>query len=117
MDLNQEVTLFRLAQEAVNNARKHAQAKMIAFAWSSLPAVTLVVEDDGRGFQPFEAGNWRALGSSGCGNGRSLSTGTLVTSAPGQGTRVRVRVPLAKGDQGWAIRVLIVMIMPCSGRA
>ena len=56
LDLNQEVTLFRLAQEAVNNARKHAQAKTIRVRLEFAPAaVTLVVEDDGRELQPFRS--------------------------------------------------------------
>ena len=98
LDLNQEVTLFRLAQEAVNNARKHAQAKMIRVRLEFAPAaVTLVVEDDGRGFNPSEAGNLAGFGLLGMRERAELVDGDFeVTSAPGQETRVRVRVPLAK---------------------
>ncbi|MGI6557808.1 MAG: sensor histidine kinase [Limnochordia bacterium] len=98
LDLNQEVTLFRLAQEAVNNARKHAQAKAIRVRLEFAPfAVTLVVEDDGRGFTPSETGGLDGFGLLGMRERAELVDGDLeVTSAPGQGTRVRVRVPLAK---------------------
>jgi signal transduction histidine kinase len=44
--------LFRIAQEAVNNAVKHAQAGRIAVTLSADAAqICLTVEDDGRGFQ------------------------------------------------------------------
>ena len=60
-------------------------------------AVTLVVEDDGRGFTPSETGGLDGFGLLGMRERAELVDGDLeVTSAPGQGTRVRVRVPLAK---------------------
>lgn len=98
LDLNQEVTLFRLAQEAVNNARKHAQAKEIRVRLEFAPlAATLVVEDDGRGFIPSETGSLVGFGLLGMRERAELVDGDFeVTSAPGEGTRIRVRVPLAK---------------------
>ena len=98
LDLNQEVTLFRLAQEAVNNARKHAQAKEIRVRLEFAPlAATLVVEDDGRGFIPSETGSFAGFGLLGMRERAELVGGDFeVTSAPGEGTRIRVRVPLAK---------------------
>lgn len=98
LDLNQEVTLFRLAQEAVNNARKHAQAKEIRVRLEFAPlAATLVVEDDGRGFIPSETGSLAGFGLLGMRERAELVDGDFeVTSAPGEGTRIRVRVPLAK---------------------
>ncbi|NMB15747.1 MAG: histidine kinase [Firmicutes bacterium] len=98
LDLNQEVTLFRLAQEAVNNARKHAQAKEIRVRLEFAPlAATLVVEDDGRGFIPSETGSLAGFGLLGMRERAELVGGDFeVTSAPGEGTRIRVRVPLAK---------------------
>lgn len=98
LDLNQEVTLFRLAQEAVNNARKHAQAKEIRVRLEFAPlAATLVVEDDGRGFIPSETGSLAGFGLLGMRERAELVDGDFeVTSALGEGTRIRVRVPLAK---------------------
>jgi PAS domain S-box-containing protein len=44
---------FRLAQEALNNIIKHARANQVRVNYDSLPdQVQLIVEDDGRGFDP-----------------------------------------------------------------
>ena len=47
----QEIGLYRIAQEALNNAVKHAEAKKIRIKWQHHNAQTiLTVEDDGKGF-------------------------------------------------------------------
>jgi two-component system, LuxR family, sensor kinase FixL len=48
--------LFRIAQEAINNALKHAQAKRITVTLSAdAKQIELTVEDDGTGFRPDPA--------------------------------------------------------------
>ncbi|MDE3088457.1 MAG: GAF domain-containing protein [Chloroflexota bacterium] len=96
-----EIALFRLAQEALNNIRKHARAK---HAWIELSvddhhAAILRVRDDGRGFdveQGFKAA--RERGSVGLVQMRERAEragGTFtIESAPGQGARVQVQLPI-----------------------
>jgi len=88
------VTLFRIAQEALNNVAKHAQAER---AWICLSisgrAFVLELRDDGRGFDP--AAPTSRLGMRGM-RERAEAAGAAfeVQSAPGRGTLVRVSMPL-----------------------
>jgi len=100
-----ETALFRIAQEAMNNIARHAQARN---AWVSLGVrdgqVTLLVEDDGRGFDVDEvlrsAEEERRLGLFGIEERVALLGGTLtIESRPGQGTRLRVQVPLERAER------------------
>lgn len=91
----QDAMLFRLVQEALLNARKHANAKNLTVALDlTQSGVILDVEDDGRGFDPAHI----PLGHYGLLTMREraeVSGGELqVTSTLGRGTRVRVTIPL-----------------------
>ena len=94
-----ELILFRIAQEAVSNVRKHAQARRVTMTVEmSDCSVKLTVQDDGRGFQPPALTDHPAsasgLGLIGMHERAKLLGGTLVVdSAPGQGTRIYVNVP------------------------
>lgn len=90
--------LFRVAQEAVTNIIKHAQAKNVSIRLSYRPNgdVRLEVEDDGFGFNPAQiqrlgGPTWGLLGMQErtilCGGDFSLLT------APGEGTLVQVSIP------------------------
>ena len=94
LTVEQEEHLYRLAQEALHNAVKHAQAN---HAWVELAAgdgaVVLIVRDDGVGFDPAEPhpGHFglETMRERASRIGAELS----LDSAPGRGTRVRVQVP------------------------
>ncbi|MBI2888289.1 MAG: HAMP domain-containing protein [Chloroflexi bacterium] len=93
-----ETTLFRIVQEAVNNAARHAQPRRIAVTLDFTgPAMVATVEDDGRGFDPaIERGgaSGQALGLMGMRERAALAGGSLaIHSQPGQGTRVEARIP------------------------
>src|SRR6202011_920654 len=86
-----EAELFRVAQEALTNVRKHAHAREVEVALRKRGStLTLSVRDDGRGFSP------RGLRADGLNHGvlgmrerAKLLGGRLqVSSAPGKGTRV-----------------------------
>ncbi|MBI5670586.1 MAG: GAF domain-containing protein [Chloroflexi bacterium] len=85
------VTFYRIAQEALNNVIKHAQAQqVIVSVKASTEDIVLCIEDDGKGFDA-EA---EAAGM-GLGNMReradSIGASLAVTSTVGKGTRVVVR--------------------------
>jgi len=94
-----ELGLFRVAQEALNNVARHAQAHKVSVRMLYTDhGVRLSVIDDGAGFSPGQAGE-AALGILGMTERAGLLGGRLeVISAPGQGTTVRAEVPLASWD-------------------
>ena len=89
------MALYRIAQEALNNVLKHAHAKNVKIELSTLEnQVVLAVRDDGAGFDPSKArgGRW---GMTTMRERAETAGGQLsVESAAGQGTCVRVKVPL-----------------------
>ena len=99
LDSDLQTLLFRVAQEALNNAARHADARSVLMrvvARSGL--LQLQVMDDGRGCDPEAA---ITSGGSGLGGMRErlrLYDGQLeLRSAPGEGTRLRAVVPLPTG--------------------
>ena len=101
-----ETALFRVAQEAITNIAKHAGAETELIQCLERDGrVAVEIEDDGKGFVPASlpppAARERGLGLMGMRERVELFGGTLeVDSAPGQGTRVSVSVPLREGDDG-----------------
>jgi signal transduction histidine kinase len=99
LDGELQTLLFRVAQEALNNAGKHAAAQSVLLRLVARGReLQLQVIDDGRGFDPGEGA---AAGGSGLGSMRErlrLYGGQLdLRSAPGTGTRLRAIVPLDAG--------------------
>jgi len=97
-----ELALFRIAQEALNNARRHARANRVRLTLSFLPHhVRLVVEDNGVGFQvPGELTTLVQSGHLGLMNmverAQSIGARLNIHSTPGKGTRVIVEWPLTE---------------------
>ncbi|MEZ4594127.1 MAG: GAF domain-containing sensor histidine kinase [Chloroflexota bacterium] len=90
-----ESGLYRIAQEAINNASQHAQASQITVKLVATPqTVTLTVADDGRGFELEEVGNGR-FGLVGLNERVKLLNGRFhIESAAGQGTILKAQIPL-----------------------
>jgi two-component system sensor histidine kinase UhpB len=89
----QELVVYRVAQEALTNAVRHSGAATVRFALTSQAGeVVLTIEDDGRGFEPVGAAN--GSGIRGMRERALLVRARLVVeSAPGSGTAVRLHVP------------------------
>ena len=94
------IALFRIAQEALNNVAKHAQARLVRMLIERQEHdIVLAIADDGRGFDPRE----RLLHSKRWGmttmQERAAAVGgrVAVDSAPGRGTTVRAMVPEGQG--------------------
>ncbi len=95
-----ETTLFRIAQEALTNCAKHAQATSVRISLSSDGGrVALAIDDDGRGFSPAELGlNGRSPGQGllAMRERTEFAGGTIsIASQPGEGTHILVDIPLA----------------------
>jgi signal transduction histidine kinase len=93
-----ETALFRIAQEALQNVAKHAQATWVRVALADDPGagvVRLEVSDDGIGFDPSTR-RPDAYGLAGMAERAALTGARLeVTSRAGGGTTVAVTVPRA----------------------
>jgi signal transduction histidine kinase len=98
-----ETTLYRVTQEAITNILRHSHAGRAGVVLlRQKRSVTLLIEDDGVGFDParVEAGSNGGLGLSGMRERVSLCGGELaVESAPGKGTTIRVRIPLTDAQE------------------
>jgi len=90
-----EAGLYRIAQEAVGNAVRHAGARTIRLKLQAQPGqVRLLILDDGRGFDATAIPQDR-YGLAGISERVHLLGGKLtLQTSPGRGTRVEVRLPL-----------------------
>jgi two-component system NarL family sensor kinase len=95
LPLRVESGLYRIAQEALTNAVRHAAARHIEVALVTQPGqARLTVADDGQGFEPNAIPKDR-YGLIGLNERARLLGGSLdLQSSPGEGTRVEVKVPL-----------------------
>ncbi|MDA8410117.1 MAG: sensor histidine kinase, partial [Treponema sp.] len=93
--------LYRILQEALANIRKHSHASRLQVMLSEGDGrYRISIEDDGLGFDPQTSNDHDRgpahLGIAGMKERARLAGGSLeITSTPGQGTRLRVEVPLA----------------------
>lgn len=89
------LAVFRIAQEALTNIRKHAAASTVKLALRVKEgSLQLAVEDDGKGFKTgWERG--RHHGLAGMKHRVLMCAGSFsLTSQPGAGTQLRVSIPL-----------------------
>ncbi|HYN78033.1 MAG TPA: cache domain-containing protein [Lamprocystis sp. (in: g-proteobacteria)] len=91
-----EITLYRVAQEALMNIEKHAQASHVCLELGAAgTSVRLVIKDDGRGFDPDRAAAAPGIGLASMRDRFELLVGQLrISSAPGQGTRIEGEIPV-----------------------
>ncbi len=92
-----ESHLYRIAQEALTNALKYAQASQITLYLIFAPGqVQLHIHDDGVGFDPQAPAQGGGFGiTSMRERAREIGGECHLTCTPGQGTRIEVSVPLA----------------------
>ncbi|MCP3990878.1 MAG: sensor histidine kinase [Actinomycetia bacterium] len=88
-----ENEILRIAQEALVNVEKHSSASKVHLAWMITEGRgVLVVQDDGRGFDPSKGIRGSAYGLVGM-RERAASVGAMleISSQPGQGTTITVQ--------------------------
>jgi two-component system sensor histidine kinase UhpB len=93
-----ELALFRVAQEALTNVARHAQATTVTIRLECAPgAIVLTIADDGCGFDPTVTQG--GLGLRGMRERLALVGGTLtISGAPGAGSCVTARVPCGNAE-------------------
>ncbi|HSV35861.1 MAG TPA: PAS domain S-box protein [Ramlibacter sp.] len=101
IDLHEDcaTAMFRIVQESLTNVARHAQATRVEISLHRHgDHHRLEVRDDGRGFDPGVP-KVKAIGLIGVRERVLMLGGDLVlSSAPGQGTVLEVRIPLADGS-------------------
>jgi signal transduction histidine kinase len=92
-----ETTLYRIAQEALNNAAKYSRARHVEVLLERRSdSVVLVVEDDGVGFDADGVATGRGFGLVGMQERAALVGGTLeIESSPGKGTTILARIAVS----------------------
>jgi signal transduction histidine kinase len=99
---SQEVTttVYRVIQEALTNVARHAAATQVTVQLSgSAATLTLVIQDNGRGFEPDSVDDTpfsgRGAGLLGIQERVAMLRGTChIQSRPGQGARLMIDIPL-----------------------
>jgi len=100
-----ETTLFRVAQEALTNVRKHARASRVNVSLERLQGtVSLLIRDNGCGFRPDAVqrsnGPGERVGLSGMCERVSLLGGSCeIHSEPGAGASVVAKIPLSRSEE------------------
>jgi signal transduction histidine kinase len=95
-----EITAFRVVQEAVTNAIRHASARRIAVSVrAKFGGLEITISDDGRGFDARAAlespATGKSLGLLGMQERAKMLGGRMhIDSSTGNGTRVRVHIPM-----------------------
>jgi signal transduction histidine kinase/PAS domain-containing protein len=99
-----EIALFRVVQEAITNVARHSGARIVQISCNlTSDRVRIDIRDDGIGFDPNQIAlspeTGHGLGLLGMSERLELVEGELqISSVPGQGTSIHIRVPL-NGNQ------------------
>jgi signal transduction histidine kinase len=102
LETEKRTVLYRVAQEALTNVARHAQASTVNMIISEIPgAIRMEVNDDGKSFQvlrTLSSRRHKRLGLIGIKERVEMVGGKLeIESAPGKGTSVRVEIPSGPG--------------------
>ena len=101
LDTARRTVLYRVAQEALTNVSRHAQASRVAVTLAKLPAgVAMTISDNGKSFdveQTLRANRGKRLGLLGMRERLEMVGGKFaVESAPGKGTAIVAQLPFGK---------------------
>ena len=103
LDSAKRTVLYRVAQAALTNVARHAQATRVNVRIRRLPgAIRMEIKDDGKGFQVERvlfAKRHKRLGLIGMRERVEMIGGSIaVESAPGKGTTIRAQIPFNNGN-------------------
>lgn len=104
LDNNRRTILYRVAQEALTNVARHAQASRVEVSIQKLAgSVCMKIKDNGKSFEverALPANGGKRLGLVGMRERVEMVGGKFaVASAPGQGTTIEAHLPLTKGKR------------------
>jgi PAS domain S-box-containing protein len=95
-----ETTLYRIVQEALTNITRHAQARRVHVCLECTSStIVTTIEDDGQGFDPGVVASKGGVGLLGMRERAALLGGSLtISSQPGQGTQLTLKIPWSEGS-------------------
>jgi len=95
LDMARRTVLFRVAQEALANVSRHAQASRVEVTLQKLPnGVGMKIQDDGKSFSVEKTLRGKRLGLLGMRERLEMVGGKFgVESSPGQGTTIEAQIP------------------------
>lgn len=99
LDVDTQINLYRMLQEGLNNIYKHAEAtEAVVKLTAAHPNLLLRIEDNGRGFdvekRAREIDSEKRMGMRSLQERTELLGGTMiVSSTPGRGTRILIKLP------------------------
>lgn len=101
LDKKRELMVFRIIQELINNALKHSGASTIKVSFHNASQLTIIVEDDGVGFDlethKSDKTHGKGLGLFNIENRARLANAELTfNSSPGKGTKTILIIPYEK---------------------
>ena len=98
-DPDVEITAYRIIQEALTNVARHAGVNEVTVRlWTDDDTLTVVIVDQGRGFDPQRIDTRASSGLTGMQERAALLGGSLTIEAfPGAGTRLTATLPLHRG--------------------
>jgi signal transduction histidine kinase len=92
LDPDEEIAVYRIAQEALANVARHASARRVKVNLRTANGLELTVRDDGEGFDTGAESD--GLGLNGMAERARLVGGELtIASRPGSGTELCLKVP------------------------
>jgi PAS domain S-box-containing protein len=96
LNKNQKLTIFRIIQEALNNAIRHAKASHVMITIKKEKRiVNMLIQDDGIGFEPSQVR--KGAGLKNIQNRIYLINGShSIETAPGKGCTIKINFPLTK---------------------
>jgi len=105
LDAAKRTALFRVAQEALTNVARHAQASRVMVSIQKRPeCICMKIKDDGKSFRVHRmllARGSKRLGLLGMRERLEMVGGNFgVVSAPGKGTTIEAQIPFVKGADG-----------------
>jgi signal transduction histidine kinase len=105
LDGNKRTVLYRIAQEALNNVSRHAQASRVEISIQKLAdGIGMKIKDNGKSFdleRVLNAKGRKRLGLLGMRERVEMVGGTFcVESSPGNGTSIEVKIPFAHARKG-----------------
>ncbi len=102
LDPERATALFRIAQEALTNVARHANAKQVNLTFLQQESeLALEIRDDGIGFGEESGERVGSIGILGMRERATLMAGELkIASSPKEGTTVSVRIPLSRKAHG-----------------
>lgn len=100
MDPSRQIMIYRIIQEALSNAIKHAQAKNIWLQCrQNEHTISISIEDDGKGFDMDAVSNKDGIGLSNIRNRVSYLNGKMdINSSPMEGTVLIIELGLVKAS-------------------